>query len=222
MSAKIACEFLHDQTVNFAMQQNHVPVIKRLRLTNDGESSLTNLRVKLTCDPEFARPWEMTVASVPAAQTVDVGVVDLQLLPTYLAGLTERVDGRLTLTVCQDEALLYQSESEIAVLAFDEWNGSQTLPEIIAAFVTPNYPEIAKLLRLAADILKEWTGDSSLNGYQSKDPMRARQQAAAIYAALQQQNISYIVPPASFEEQGQKIRLPGAILEFRMGTVPWT
>ena len=37
-------------------------------------------------------------------------------------------------------------------------------------------------------------------------------------AALQQLNLTYVNPPASIESQGQKIRLPGRMLEAGMGT----
>lgn len=217
-SINLTCDFLHDRTVNFAMQQNHVPVVKRLRLTNENNFDLNNLKVKISAEPEFASIWDIHVASIPAGQTMDLGVIDLQLSSVYLAGLTERIEGRLFVNIFKDDSLIYSSQSPIAVLAYDEWSGSQTIPEIIAAFVTPNHPEIQRILRTAADILKEWTGSPSLNGYQSKDPVRVRKQLAAIYAALQQQNITYCVPPASFEEHGQKIRMPDIIQEFHLAT----
>lgn len=217
-SISLACEFLHDPTVNFAMQQNHVPVVKRFRITNTNNFDLVNFKVKIIAEPEFASVWELTVASIPVGQTVDLGVIDLQLSPVFLAGLTERIEGRLFVTIFKDDSLIYSSQSPIAILAYDEWNGVQTLPEIIAAFVTPNHPEVAKILRKAADILNEWTGSPSLDGYQSKDPIRVRKQLAAIYTALQQQNITYCVPPASFEEKGQKIRMPDVIKEFHLAT----
>ena len=37
--------------------------------------------------------------------------------------------------------------------------------------------------------------------------------AAAAFAAIQQKNITYANPPASFEEFGQRIRLADAVLE---------
>src|SRR5690606_7160157 len=41
---------------------------------------------------------------------------------------------------------------------------------------------------------------------------------SAIYTAICNLGISYAVPPASFERDGQKIRLPGQILDSRVGT----
>jgi very-short-patch-repair endonuclease len=214
----IACDFLHDRTVNFAVQQNHVPLVKRLRITNTGTIDLEQLSVVITSEPEFASKWETVITILPAGKTVDIGVVDLLLSPSFLATLTERLVGLLRLSVFHNGIQIYSAQSNIDVFAYDEWNGIQTLPEIIAAFVTPNHPEITRVLRQASDILKEWTGNPSLDGYQSKNPLRVRVQLAAIYTALQSMEIAYCVPPASFEEQGQKIRTPESIRENKLAT----
>lgn len=214
----ISCEFLHDQTVNYAMQQNHVPLIKRLWVTNDGSKDLENLTIQIQSEPELALPWKINISAIRAGQRVDLGIVDLQLSPAFLGSLTERISARITLAVLHEGAIIYTSTSSIDILPYDEWSGTQTLPEIIAAFVYPNHPEVATILHKATEYLGEWTGNPSLNGYQSKDPKRVRAQLAAIYTALQAQEIVYCVPPASFEEYGQKIRTPDIINEQHLGT----
>ena len=82
----------------------------------------------------------------------------------------------------------------------------------------PNHPVIDSLLAEAASILEKETGDASLSGYQSKNRNRVFKICAAVYAAIARQRISYINPPASYEETGQKIRLPDRLLQFKMGT----
>ncbi len=214
----VTCELLHDQTVNYAVQQNHVPIIKRLRVTNTSTTPLTRCQVTVTSAPAFALPFTTTVDLLPPGEAVDLKSIDLQLSGEFLAGLTERLAGTLTVTVTHGSETLAITHSPIDMLAFDEWNGTQTLPEIIAAFVTPNHPEVARLVRQVAAQLQTWRNDPSLCGYQRKDPKDVHQQLAAIYAVLQAQDIAYCVPPASFEEQGQKIRTPDVIREQQLGT----
>lgn len=216
-SAPVSIELLHDSAVNYAMQQNAVPVVRRLRLTNAGDEDLADLTVEVASEPAFAETWRTLVALLRAGETLDLGAVDLRLSGTYLAGLNERVSGALTVTVQQAETEVCREVFPTALLAYDEWNGLQTAPNIIAAFVTPNHPEIARLLREAAGILAEWSENPSLDGYQSKDPNRARLQMAAIYTAMQRMEIAYCVAPASFEERGQKVRTPDVIRETRLG-----
>lgn len=208
----------YDRTVNYAMQQNDVPVVKALRIRNGTEAALRDLNVRISTEPPFAALWEGRITAINPGETFNLGVVDLRLSHDLLAGLTERVAGSLLVDILQEDAVLFSCHERIDVLAYDEWNGLQSIPEILAAFVTPNHPVIEAVLSDTAGILGTWSGNSAISGYQSRDPQRVALTAAAIYSALQQRNIRYINPPASFEESGQKIRLPDRIQESRLAT----
>lgn len=208
----------YDRTVNYAMQQNDVPVVKALRILNGTEDTLRDLNIRITTVPAFAASWESRITSINPGETFNLGVVDIPLSHDFLASLTERVAGSLLVEVLKDNAVLSASSKRIDVLAYDEWNGLQSIPEILAAFVTPNHPMVEAVLSDTASILGTWTDNSAISGYQSRDPQRVVLTAAAVYTALQQRNIRYINPPASFEVNGQKIRLPDRILESRLGT----
>ena len=80
----------------------------------------------------------------------------------------------------------------------------------------PNHPAVVSLIQLASKYLEKWTGDPSLDGYQSGDQERVKNMAAAAYAAIQQKNITY-ASTASFEACGQRVRLADAVLEQHFG-----
>ncbi|MEN6328019.1 MAG: hypothetical protein ABFD18_17640 [Syntrophomonas sp.] len=80
----ISCEFLHDPTVNFAMQQNHVPVIKRLRISNTSPDNMEQISVSITSEPEFLLPWTIDIARISPEQTMDLGTVDIHFSTNYL------------------------------------------------------------------------------------------------------------------------------------------
>jgi very-short-patch-repair endonuclease len=208
----------YDRTVNYAMQQNDVPVVKALRIFNGTDATLRDIKVRIIMEPAFAVPWESRITCINPCEIFNLGVVDLQLAHDFLASLTERVAGTLLVEVLHDDVVLSTSSHRIDVLAYDEWNGLQSIPEILAAFVTPNHPVVESVLSDTAGVLGAWTGNSSISGYQSRDPQRVAFAAAAIYASLQKRKIRYINPPASFEESGQKIRLPDRIQESRLAT----
>ena len=214
----ISVELDYDRTVNYAMQQNDVPLIKALRIVNGTDVALHDLLVRITTSPAFAAPWERLVSTINPKESFNLGVVDLPLAHDFLASLTERVTGSILVEILRDNAVLNSYSQRIDVLAYDEWNGLQSIPEILAAFVTPNHPVVESVLSDSAGFLATWTGNSAISGYQSRDPERVVLIAAAIYASLQQRNIRYINPPASFEETGQKIRLPDRIQETRLAT----
>lgn len=217
MNRKIRCEWLYSETVNYGMQQNHVPVVKGIVITNITQEELRGITVKLTSEPQFTYEWLVKCDVLPVGQSIDLGTIHVQMSPTFLGELSERISGSLTVSILQDETEIYQERGPIAVLAFDEWSGLAILPELTAAFVTPNHPSIAQIVREAADIMGKWSGNTSFTSYQSKDPNQIRVQAAAIYAALQHRRIAYCVAPPSFETIGQRVRLPEMIVTHRMG-----
>ena len=229
-------------SVSFAMQQNHVPVVRQITIENVSEKILRNVTVHLATDPEIADEWYAMIDSIMPGSKHVLDKIDLRLAPSKLFDLTERIDGVLTTTVYGDidegndingsgedvgeggdvggssHRLCAQKKWDLAFLSYDEWTGRNTFPEFLAAFVTPNHPYIAEIIIKAAKILASWNGSMSFNGYQSKNPNNVKKQMAAIYGALQQENISYCMPPAGFEKFGQKIRLCGTIKEQKLGT----
>ena len=205
-------------TVNFAMQQNEVAILRSLRLINSGAEDLHDLEVSITTEPEFAQPWMTRFDHLGVGETRSLSPIDLLLSSSFLWRVTERIIGAVRIEVRSDGAIVGAHSAAIDVLAHDEWPGLQVLPEILAAFVLPNHPAIEGILFHASSLLKQWTGDGSLSGYQSKERERVLYMGAAVFAALQQLGIAYSSPPASFEQQGQKIRLPDRILENRLGS----
>lgn len=207
-----------DTLINFAIQQNDVPIVKLVRVENHSDVPLRDLEVCISVEPAFAETWSRKITSISPNDFVDLDFIDLHLSPGFLSELTERVRGRLFVKVRQKAAAVAQWSTSVVLLARNEWGGVRFMPETLAAFVLPNHPEIMGILRLASDILAKWTRNPSLGGYQSRSPRRAFQITAAIYAALQGLKLTYVSPPASFENDGQRVRLPDEILKSRMAT----
>lgn len=206
-------------TINFAMQQNDVPLVRRILITNNGPDAVENLRVRLAGEPELFPAWETSVSAVPPGGTYSLGPIDLRLSANMLLGLTERVSGCIRAEIMGGNEIAGSQVRPIVMLAFDEWNGlAYSMPELLAAFVLPNHPCVELILSDAAQWLGEKTGDRSLSGYQSHNATRVGQILQAIFAGVQARGLSYCNPPASFEKTGQKIRLPDRVLEHKLAT----
>lgn len=218
MDNKIEITGIYSGVINFAMQQNHVPVVRQLYVKNISTEELKNLTVTISSDPFFFEEWKKDISSLQPDQMIELSPISLHLSVSYLYGLSERINGSMFITVkCGDEVLCRETQ-EISLLAYDEWSGANIIPEIISAFVTPNHPYITEIVKNAGVLLQKWDNDPSFTGYQRQNPNAVLRQVAAIYGALQQENIAYCVPPASFEEIGQRIRLCSAIKEHKLGT----
>jgi len=206
------------KTVNFAMQQNYVPVVRKITIENLSGTDYQNLLLSVETDPDIAGKWNFRIDLIPAGTSYPLEGIDLRLSASRLFEFTERINGTLTATIAGEFSIIAYKKYDIAFLSYDEWSGSNTNPEFLAAFVTPNHPYISELFKRSEPLLEHWRGSYSFIGYQSKSPKDVKLQMAAIYASLQRENISYSMPPASFESNGQKIRLCDIIREQKLGT----
>lgn len=218
MESELAVRCQQNGTVNFAMQQNHVPVIRNITITNNTDRVVENAVVQITASPAFAADYTVTIARLMPHVPVELSPVRLILSPEYLLGLTEQLTALLHIKVSSGERELYSADEEITLLACDAWPGITCMPELIASFVTPNHPQIAAMTAKAAVYLSKWTGDPAFTGYQTKNPDVVRSQIAAIYAALQEEGLAYTVPIASYEALGQRVRLPQTVIAQKAGT----
>ena len=204
--------------INYAMQQNGAVAIQSITIENTTDAVIEDVDIEITSTPAFALPFTRHIDHLPANKTVTISRPKLILNGEYLAGMTEKVTGVLHIELKTEEKVLVSDNAETTVFAFDEWHGVGLYPELLATFVTPNHPELARIIARATEFLGQWTGDTSMDGYQSQDPNRVLSQAAAIFTAIKEQAIAYVVPPASFERVGQRVRLCDMVLQQKLGT----
>ncbi len=208
-----------DRNINYALQQNDVPIIRQLRITNPSDTAVEDLQLIIRSEPEFFPPCHQHLSKIAPNGTWTKSPIDLRPDGAFLRRITERIRGDIVVELANGESSLAQITEPIEFLAFDEWSGlDRSIPEIVAAFVLPNDPTIEEILKEASLWLKQHTGHSSIDGYQSKSPRRVGQIAQAIYQVVQSRGISYCNPPASFEANGQKVRLPDRIMLTKLGT----
>ncbi|MFZ3579161.1 DUF3320 domain-containing protein [Virgibacillus sp. DJP39] len=217
MDHVIQCEYEYDKKVSFALQQNHVPVIKFLSIKNASIDVYSNVSLEITANPDFAESYSINLQGLEPGEVIEVRP-DLQLSSEFLSKLDESMSGHLQLKITSNDVELYRNHLPIDILSFDSWPGSSVLPEIISSFITPNRPFVMDIVKQASNIMHNNTEVNSMDGYQSGDPNRVLAQLSAIFSAIQSHNIAYANPPASFEQQGQKIRFPDMIQEHRLGT----
>jgi hypothetical protein len=151
--------------LNYALQQNDVPLVRRISLSNPGKSPLDDVLVRAwipgppPCLAEPCPQLTLRIARIEPGSTYNIEHVDLPLSPAMLAAQTERVATELIVEALVHDRVIGHAVRPIEVLAFNEWGGVSMLPELIAAFVMPNHPAIDPLLKIAGEILERSTGD---------------------------------------------------------------
>lgn len=253
----VVAELDYSEQVNFAFQQNAIPVIRRLEVRNNSDADWYDVECHLSVSPEWAESVTHRIDLLPAGSSYTFTDLPLPLNLSYLANLSERVRGEIRLRVSHGVAdgteaktstvdasadgrqatqenlesipqagdgkqpgsvTVLEKSDPVDVYAYDEWTGLKTLPEILAAFVTPNLSVVEQLLSNTTRLLRTRTASSALDGYQAKSKKRVYEILAAIFDSVREQGISYSNPPASFETTGQRIRFGSQIMNARLAT----
>ncbi|WP_244481084.1 DUF3320 domain-containing protein [Methylobacterium sp. Leaf102] len=215
-TVQVACSAT--EHVSLAYYENAIPVIREIVITNASEEDLTDLRLQIESRPAVVQPLTLRIDRIPAGSNHHIETPDIRLDAALLAGFTEA--SRLELTTILEDAAGERARSvaEIRLLPPSHWGGGRSAPELLAAFVRPNDPAVDVVLRDAATKLGEAGRESGLNGYTTQKKARAWELAEAIWAAIADRRIAYVLPPASFEQAGQKVRGPSDVLERKVGT----
>lgn len=205
--------------INFACQQNSFPLLRDFQITNNShENSLKTISVTIEASPAFIKPRTWYFDNIGPGRTVLVNDRDVQLDGEFLLRLNDTVSGVINVRVESQGNTLVQDYKDVELLAYNEWGGAGYMPELLAAFITPNDHIIDKILKEASLLLQKAGHGNAIDGYQSGSRQKVWEIASAIYSAIANLKLSYVEPPASFEKDGQKIRLPAQIIEGRLAT----
>jgi len=140
--------------INYALQQNGAVMIQSVTLENTSDGDLEDLDLEICAIPGFALPFAQHIALLPANKTLTVSRPKLILNGEFLGAMTEKVNGVLHVKLRSADGVLVSDNVEATVLAFDEWHGLELYPELLAAFVTPNHPELAPIIARATEFLE--------------------------------------------------------------------
>ena len=206
--------------VSHAMAHNRISPVRTVTLAND-DGLRTGLEIRIGLrDGQGALSEQFTThADLEQGSTTTLRDIAFHLDPAAMNQVEEARPGTLDITVLHQDEVVGSHTLPVTVLASRQWlwKPSGLALELLAAHVMPNAPEVTSLLGVAADHLRQRTGQSQVDGYQS-GPERVDELVAAIYQAISDAQIRYSEPPASWTDEGQKIRTPADLLETRLGT----
>jgi very-short-patch-repair endonuclease len=203
--------------LGFTSHQNAVPLLRELILHNESEQTFQDLTLHLRTAPAVLEAKQWNIDRLLPGSSLDIRERDVKLNAEWLAELTESVQCEVTLSLKQGDEELFSLNYPLEALAKNEWGGS-AMCELLPSFIMPNDPAVDRLLKATSDVLRGAGKNDALDGYDSQSRTRVWEIASALWTAVCNLNISYALPPASFERNGQKIRTPGAILEGKVAT----
>ena len=211
---------IHTQTLpflNISLYLNDIKPIQSLTIENISETDSIQLEIKITADLPCIEPFSYTVPFVPAQKDVKIPLQNLKVNRGFLNKLSETERAIITIEVLQNEISILDEAIVINIQPLEHFGGFQVLPELIAAYVTPNHPYIYHIKRKAIEILEKQGLKTAFEGYQSNDTERVLQIMSAIYSAIQSEEIIYSSLPPGYEETGQRLRLLNTIQQEKFG-----
>jgi len=206
--------------IGFATHQNAVPIIRDLSLSASPDGAVKeSLVLVLAADPPFAQAKTWRIDAMAPGDELRIADRDVSLNASLLQDLTASLTGRLTLTLSDSEGMTLAHVSQpVELLAHNQWGGIETMAELLPAFVMPNDPAVDRVLKAASDVLRRAGKPDAVDGYKSGERGRVWELTSAIWSAVAGLRLSYALPPASFEQTGQKVRTPSQILDGRLAT----
>ncbi len=214
----ISIEGVVSAKLGLASHQNAVPLLQQLSITNEGEERLDDLVLELEPSLPFATVKTWRIDRLAPESSMAISDRDVELKEGYLADLTESMQASVQLRLRSGDDLVAEQHLPVELLARNEWGGAGSMPELLAAFCMPNDPAVDKVLKSASEVLRRAGRPDGIDGYNADSRQRAWELTSAIWSAVCGYRISYVLPPASFERQGQKIRAPSQVLDRSVGT----
>lgn len=211
---------LHKQTLpflNISLYQNDIKPFQSLTIENTSEIDSAQLQIRITADLACIEPFNYSVPLVPAKKDVKIPLANLKVNRDFINKLSETEKANITIEIIEKEVSLLKETIAINIQPLEHFGGFQVMPELIAAYVTPNHPYIYHIKRKAIEILEKQGLKTAFEGYQSNDPERVLQIMSAIYSAIQNEAIIYSSLPPGYEETGQRLRLLNTIQQEKFG-----
>jgi very-short-patch-repair endonuclease len=216
------------KSFSLASQQNAYPLVKRILLSmpaqdegeaSDTRSSIREIGVRLTTEPELISPEEWLIDRLDEGQSTKLQERHLRPQHDKLVSLTEEIAVKITIVVSYINQNGFsgelRSEHDVMVLPADYWGGESRQPELLAAFVQPNTHTVETLTAKVTHILRASNEPSQVDGYQSNTRERPYLFGSALWSLMFNERFTYLSPPQGWANQGQRIRSAADIMQYK-------
>lgn len=198
--------------LNFVLQQNSVPLIRQILISSI--ESVAGAQIVIRSNPEYFKEYTIHIENLEADQVLALDKPRLAFDIKLLQELPENIRGSIEVVWLNErDEVLAEHQVEIDLLTINTWGGERQPIELLASFSQPNASALSPVLVKASEILKT-KQQGSLSGYLDRDSILF--QLSAIWESLLQEDIHYIVNPASFVKTGQRVRLAKQIFEEKL------
>ena len=100
----------------------------------------------MACNPGFAQGANLRFERLAPGETRRIAPLVLDPNHEYLSNLNETQRASISVYAVRDGTELGRIDRPIEILAYDQWAGTRSLPELLAAFCMPNDPAVDRIV----------------------------------------------------------------------------
>lgn len=198
----------------YAMYANgQEQLIGDVYVANETGKKLKNIQFRADFTSDILEPVDVFLGDVPAGENIVFEVDDPAINLRKLEQITEIETCAATYTLTVNGKKVSEACGRVTICPYDQWNGALVL---LPAYMTPNHPDIIRLLQQAARWMQKEGMNPSLEGYQG-DAKRVEEMTMGVYNAIKEAGIIYSNPPASFFGP-QRVRLGETVMQQKFAT----
>lgn len=210
----ISCESVN--AYNYAMQLNKISIIRSITIKNNSGKNLDKVWMKIYADSDLTDEYLSAEINIEKDKSVEFSGIDIKLPAEYLAELADMEILNFTVEVIKEDEIINSIRRSIELFPCDFWTGTELIPETISCYVSPAQPVINEIMISAANHMKNFCSETKFTGYSSRSAGIVKMQMKAIYDALLEKNIEYVIPKDY--KAPQKINKTETILDEKKGT----
>jgi len=212
--------------INYSLLHNDQDIFESFEISKLADGRIDGLSVEVILHVgSDSFPYRTSVDLDQAVVSL-TSSVRLPLTSSLIRTVGERVYTSLYVEIKLGDLEIYRETHRVALLPVDEWRYDWRDYVWLPSFVLPRDPAVARVIDLAQRYLNALADDigAGFDGYQSVDESTGdatcvdSQVQAIWWAILQDAPLSYINPPPSYTESGQRLRTPGRVLHEHRGT----
>lgn len=198
----------------YAMYANgQEQLIGDVYVANETGKKLKNIQFRADFTSDILESVDVFLGDVPAGENIVFEVDDPAINLRKLEQITEIETCTATYTLTVNGKKVSEACGRVTICPYDQWNGALVL---LPAYMTPNHPDIIRLLQQAARWMQKEGMNPSLEGYQG-DAKRVEEMTMGVYNAIKEAGIIYSNPPASFFGP-QRVRLGETVMQQKFAT----
>lgn len=216
-SLTIAIEGMDELSYPMAFNALLRPFNKVIITNSESAEKRVHIKVVIRAfDRDLSTSSTKYVALVPGRNEFLFEDFNVELIPAAMLHDAAE-DAEICVALVIDEKAEAVDKKKISVLGSRQWLHTQGYDEVsgllLTAFVAPHDPILDTVLSAAQPHLAASSKPAmpdgyvaSWDGYQSDKPEQIDRQVESIVLALQSMDITYMNPPTSWDQEGQKIR----------------